>query len=261
MTPHGGSCLWYANRCHFAIAAVEGHESTYAHWASNLGCLRALQVRHHRHGGFAPAHWVLSRLQRSLATMGDEAECLDVVGAMQAHADGPATFGVQSRYVWYTEAHTPHLTHAPCLCGRGLLLLAVLIVIFPPTRVVCTFFCLFGLCSHVKVLVTVRDSVSTHAVGQARVKNKKIRHSCIHVVPYLTAGFISGSFLWVPGRGKHSWRPSTMSFLVHFFLFRMRVSYHIIIDHIVNVISTISVILLIINIINRKFTMNKVNFQ
>ena len=50
-----------------------------------------------RHGGFAPAQWVLSRLPRNLATMGDEDECLDV-GALQAHADGPTTFGVQSRY-------------------------------------------------------------------------------------------------------------------------------------------------------------------
>ena len=29
--------------------------------------------------------------------MGDEDECLDV-GALQAYADGPTTFGVQSRY-------------------------------------------------------------------------------------------------------------------------------------------------------------------
>ena len=50
-----------------------------------------------RHGGFAPAHWVLSRLPRNLASMGHEDECLDV-GALQAHADGPTTFGVQSRY-------------------------------------------------------------------------------------------------------------------------------------------------------------------
>ena len=49
-----------------------------------------------RHGGFAPAQWVLSRLPRNPATMGDEDECLDVV-ALQAHA-GPTTFGVQSRY-------------------------------------------------------------------------------------------------------------------------------------------------------------------
>ena len=44
-----------------------------------------------RHGGFAPAQW------GTPATMGDEDECLDV-GAMQAHADGPTTFGVQSHY-------------------------------------------------------------------------------------------------------------------------------------------------------------------
>ena len=50
-----------------------------------------------RHGGCAPAQWVLSRLPCSLATMGDEDECLDV-GALQAHANGPTTFGVQSRY-------------------------------------------------------------------------------------------------------------------------------------------------------------------
>ena len=47
-----------------------------------------------RHGGFALKQRVLSRL-RNLATMGDEDECLDV-GALQAHADGPTTFGVQS---------------------------------------------------------------------------------------------------------------------------------------------------------------------
>ena len=39
-----------------------------------------------RHGGFAPAQWVLSRLARNPATMGDEDECLDVA-ALQAHAD------------------------------------------------------------------------------------------------------------------------------------------------------------------------------
>ena len=50
-----------------------------------------------RRGGFAPAQWVLSRLPRNLATMSDEDECLDV-GALQAHADGPTTFGVQSHY-------------------------------------------------------------------------------------------------------------------------------------------------------------------
>ena len=48
-----------------------------------------------RHGGFAAAQWVLSRLPRNPATTGDEDECLDV-GALQAHADGPRTFGVQS---------------------------------------------------------------------------------------------------------------------------------------------------------------------
>ena len=47
-----------------------------------------------RHGGFALAQWVLSRLP---PTMGDEDECLDV-GAPQAHARGPTTFGVQSHY-------------------------------------------------------------------------------------------------------------------------------------------------------------------
>ena len=31
------------------------------------------------------------------ATVGDEDECLDV-SALQAHADGPTTFGIQSRY-------------------------------------------------------------------------------------------------------------------------------------------------------------------
>ena len=35
-----------------------------------------------RHGGFAPAQWVLSRVPRNPATMGDEDECLDV-GALQ----------------------------------------------------------------------------------------------------------------------------------------------------------------------------------
>ena len=50
-----------------------------------------------RHGGLAPAQWELSRLPRNPATVGDEDECLDV-GAVQAHADGPTTFGVRSRY-------------------------------------------------------------------------------------------------------------------------------------------------------------------
>ena len=42
---------------------------------------------------FAPAQWVLSCLPRSL--VGDE--CIDM-GALQAHADGPTTFCVQSRF-------------------------------------------------------------------------------------------------------------------------------------------------------------------
>ena len=50
-----------------------------------------------RHGGFAPAQWVLSHFPRSLANMGDEDECLDV-SALQAQADGPTFSGVQSRY-------------------------------------------------------------------------------------------------------------------------------------------------------------------
>ena len=48
-----------------------------------------------RHGGFAPAQWVLSRLPRDPATMGDAEEFVDV-GALQAHADGSTTFGLQS---------------------------------------------------------------------------------------------------------------------------------------------------------------------
>ena len=59
-------------------------------------CLNAVSEMT-RHGGFAPAQWVLSRLPRNLATMGAVDECLDVC-AWQAHADGPTTFGVQSRY-------------------------------------------------------------------------------------------------------------------------------------------------------------------
>ena len=50
-----------------------------------------------RHGGFALVQWVLSRLPRNPATMGDEDECLHV-GALQAVADGPTAFGVQSHY-------------------------------------------------------------------------------------------------------------------------------------------------------------------
>ena len=59
-------------------------------------CLNANEMA--RHGGFPPAQWLLSlRRPRNPATMGDEDECLDV-GALQAHADGPTTFGVRSRY-------------------------------------------------------------------------------------------------------------------------------------------------------------------
>ena len=47
-----------------------------------------------RHGGFAPAQWVLSRLPRSPATVGDEDESLDV-RAPQEHAVGPTTCSVQ----------------------------------------------------------------------------------------------------------------------------------------------------------------------
>ena len=50
-----------------------------------------------RHGGFAPAQWVFSRLPRSPATICGKDECLDV-GALQAHDDGPTTFGAQSGY-------------------------------------------------------------------------------------------------------------------------------------------------------------------
>ena len=49
-----------------------------------------------RHGGFAPAQWVLSRLPRVPASQGDEAEFADT-GAIQAHVDGPTEFGLQSR--------------------------------------------------------------------------------------------------------------------------------------------------------------------
>ena len=59
-------------------------------------CLNAVNEMT-RHGGFAPAQRVLSRLPRNPTTMGDEYECLDV-GALQAYADGPTTFGVQFHY-------------------------------------------------------------------------------------------------------------------------------------------------------------------
>ena len=59
-------------------------------------CLNAVNAMT-RHGRFAPAQWLLSRLPCSHASMCDEDECLEV-GALQAHADGLTTFGVQSRY-------------------------------------------------------------------------------------------------------------------------------------------------------------------
>ena len=59
-------------------------------------CLNAVNEMT-RHGGFAPVQWVLSGLPRNLVTMGDEDECLDV-GALQAYANGPTTFVVQSHY-------------------------------------------------------------------------------------------------------------------------------------------------------------------
>ena len=59
-------------------------------------CLNAANERT-RHGDVAPAQWVLSRLLRSPGTMGHEDECLHV-SALEAHADGPTTFGNQSRY-------------------------------------------------------------------------------------------------------------------------------------------------------------------
>ena len=59
-------------------------------------CLNAVNEMT-RHGNFAPIQWVLSRLPRNPDTMGNEDACLDV-GALQACADGPTTFWVQSRY-------------------------------------------------------------------------------------------------------------------------------------------------------------------
>ena len=47
-----------------------------------------------RHGGFAPAQWVLGKFPRQPATLGDEAECQDI-GAIQAYVDGPTTFALQ----------------------------------------------------------------------------------------------------------------------------------------------------------------------
>ena len=63
---------------------------------SLIECSNAANVMT-RHGGFAPVQWVLSRLPRNLATMGDEDESFDV-GALQAHVDRPTTFDMPSRY-------------------------------------------------------------------------------------------------------------------------------------------------------------------
>ena len=48
-----------------------------------------------RHGGFAPAQWVMNRLPRALATQGDEAEFADI-GAIQGHVDGPTAFALHT---------------------------------------------------------------------------------------------------------------------------------------------------------------------
>ena len=50
-----------------------------------------------RHGGFAPCQWVLSKLPRSPATLGDEAEAHDI-GAIQAHVNAPTAFALQAKY-------------------------------------------------------------------------------------------------------------------------------------------------------------------
>ena len=50
-----------------------------------------------RHGGAARVQWVLSRFPRQPATLGDEGEAADI-GAIQAHADGPTEFAIQSKY-------------------------------------------------------------------------------------------------------------------------------------------------------------------
>ena len=57
---------------------IDGHDSQRMNAATEMT----------RHGGFALAQWVLSRLPRNPATMSDEDECLHV-GALQAFADGP----------------------------------------------------------------------------------------------------------------------------------------------------------------------------
>ena len=50
-----------------------------------------------RHDGFAPAQWVLSKLPRQPATLGDEQEASDI-GTMQAHVDSSTAFAQQSEY-------------------------------------------------------------------------------------------------------------------------------------------------------------------
>ena len=64
-------------------------------------CLHAADEMN-RHGSYAPTQWVLSCFPRAPATVGDEDECQGV-GALQAHADGPIAFGVQSRYLLKQE--------------------------------------------------------------------------------------------------------------------------------------------------------------
>ena len=70
---------------------ASGRESTEMNLSECLNAANEMT----RHGGFALARWVLSRLPRSLVR--DDDECLDV-SAPQAHADGPTTFGIQSRH-------------------------------------------------------------------------------------------------------------------------------------------------------------------
>ena len=77
-------------RCHAQKDDVESHQghTRYRQRMDGHDSQRILERRH-------PAQWVLSRLPRNQATTGDEDECLDV-GTLQAYADGPTTFGVQS---------------------------------------------------------------------------------------------------------------------------------------------------------------------
>ena len=58
-------------------------------------CLKAVSEMA-RHGGFARAQWVLSRLPRNPSTMGDEDKSLDI-GPLQAQADRPTTVGGRLR--------------------------------------------------------------------------------------------------------------------------------------------------------------------